>query len=153
MYGDLIAERVTSGYNTSTGKFVSEMVIPGGYGGLIYGYTIRKCDGMEMTNNYDFWRGGLDESQQAMYEDNTMDDLGDLIFILVDNHITQHLGARHANHPYGWQLESNPCEGFVVDFFMPEPVRPVPDLEFTYKDVEFCINFTGDLEACAEEDD
>ena len=83
MYGDLIDERITSGYNTSTGKFVSEMVIPGGYAGLIYGYTIRKCDGMEMTNNYDFWQGGLDANQRFVYANHTdMEELGDLIFKL-----------------------------------------------------------------------
>ena len=152
MYGKFVAERITPSYNSATGKFVPEMVIPAGYSGLIQGLTIRKCDGMEMTENYDFWEGGLDFKQRGMYED--MDDLGDLVYMLVDNHITQQLGTKAANRPYGWQLESNPSEGFVVDFFMPEKVRPIPNLEFTYCDIDFCITFSGNpSETSTQEDD
>jgi hypothetical protein len=151
MYGSSVPERITSGYNSIAGKFVPDMVIPAGYSGLICGSIIRKFDGMEMDND-DFWNDTLDANAKFVHPLEAGMDLGDLIYMLVNHHFSQHIGGK-PNRPFGWQIDSNPSEGFVIDFFLPEKVHSVPNLEFIHRDEEFYIEFMGDeSESCPEED-
>jgi len=152
MYGTKCNERHVSAYIGKNGNIIPDQIIPAGYSGLIYGCIYRKSDGMEMSEE-DFWTQPPDAYARFVYPLEVDMDMGEYLYLLVCQHIHNHIGYGYHPH-YNCQVESNVGSGFLIDFFQPEKVRRIPNIEFSHYSEEFYIEFSGDgSETGTQEDD
>lgn len=109
---------------------------PAGYAGLFWGNVYFKENDQFISHAEFYFTDVAENNDRDDYE------YWELIDGYIGKHCKKYLPKKtHESYHYQYGFGGDECDG-LIDFWLPEPVQEMPDMEFTIEGVEYVMKWT-----------